>query len=92
MVERTVDVDCLVKVIISTISYNKIIFSYVENECESCGEKGALWYSVCQQTRCDVCDIQWHKHPSRRDHNREVLTLGKLEQITVVHRNSIPSV
>ena len=44
----------------------------IGNECESCGESGMLWCSVCQQTRCNICDSQWHKHSSRRNHIREV--------------------
>ena len=71
------NVKCVVKVIIRTAchdSENELTFLLysIETECESCGENERLWCSVCQQTRCDVCDNQWHKHPSRRDHNQEV--------------------
>ena len=64
--------------LVSLIMHFAVIFikpfclETIGNECESCGETGTVWCTVCRQTRCDMCDKLWHKHPSRRDHNREV--------------------
>ena len=47
------DVKCVVKVILRTACHDSVneltfILYFIETECESCGENGRLWCSVCQ--------------------------------------------
>ena len=47
----------------------------VLDDCVSCGEHAQIYCSVCNSTRCKLCDEQWHKHPKRKHHHTKVCSI-----------------
>ena len=50
-----------------------------EPECSLCGESGSVYCGKCKDSFCISCDTAYHKHKSRRDHERR-----KIAEVTEV--------
>ncbi|XP_071482351.1 uncharacterized protein [Diadema antillarum] len=44
---------------------------------------GNMQCEVCSQARCENCDTQWHKHPTRRSHTRHKISGKPPSPVTV---------
>ncbi|XP_038067939.1 uncharacterized protein LOC119737561 [Patiria miniata] len=66
-----------------TVSQVPAINTEKTSECVMCGKATAkLQCSTCSGLRCESCDKQWHLHPNRRAHQRKMIDLPPVIEVT----------